>query len=173
EEAARARVRLVAELHGGALLLRERGRAAVREQVDEDIFGAEQEGVEARLLDRGAAPLSARQGDRLDDLDPPGRNARRAHHELRRPRAAAAGSARRTGGEAPGARAARSRSGSARARGAARRVNGASTRRARSAAGRPGAPAPGARRPPGAGPRRGGPPRPARASATTRRQTAS
>ena len=57
EEAARAGVRLVAELHRGALLLRERRGAAVREQVDEDVLGAEQERVVAGRCERGAACL--------------------------------------------------------------------------------------------------------------------
>ena len=73
EVAARARVRLVAELHGRALLLGERRRAAVGEQVDEDVLGAQQEGVVSRLDDRLRATLRRLQDDRLHDLGLPGR----------------------------------------------------------------------------------------------------
>ena len=72
-EAARAGVRLVAELHRGALLLRHRRRAAVGQQVDVDVVGAKQERVEAGRDDRLAPGCGVRQTDRLDDLDLVGR----------------------------------------------------------------------------------------------------
>ncbi len=75
-EAARARVRLVAELHRGALLLRERGRAAVGEEVDEDVVRAEQERVVAGGFERTPALRLRPERDRLDDLDLPGRRER-------------------------------------------------------------------------------------------------
>ena len=73
EEAPRARVRLVAELHRGALLLGERGRAAVGQEIDVDVLGAQQERVEPRALQCIAARLGMDELDRLDDLDLPGR----------------------------------------------------------------------------------------------------
>ncbi len=72
EVAARAGVGLVAELHRRALLLGHGGGAAVGEQVDEDVVGAEQERVPAGLLDCLPPPHRVRQRDRLDDLDLPG-----------------------------------------------------------------------------------------------------
>jgi hypothetical protein len=54
EEAARARVGLVPELHRGALLLRERGGAAVGEQVDEHVLRAQEKRVVAGLAHRHA-----------------------------------------------------------------------------------------------------------------------
>jgi hypothetical protein len=77
EEAARAGVGLVTELHRRPLLLRERGGAAVGEQVDVDVFGAEEERVVAGAGDCFTATLFARERDRLDDLDPPRRNVHR------------------------------------------------------------------------------------------------
>ena len=71
EEAARPGVRLVAELHRRALLLRQRRRAAVRQEVDEHVVGAEQEGVVAGLLERGPPRRRRFERDRLDDLDLP------------------------------------------------------------------------------------------------------
>ena len=73
EEAPRPRVRLIAQLHGGTLLLRQRGRSAVREEIDEHIVGTKEEGVVARLLQCAPPPVRRRQGDRLDDLDLPRR----------------------------------------------------------------------------------------------------
>ena len=58
EIAARAGVRLVAELHRGALLLRGRGGAAVGQQVDEDVDRVQKERVVAGLGER-FAPRSA------------------------------------------------------------------------------------------------------------------
>ena len=68
-EAARAGVRLVAELHRRALLLRHRRGAAVGQEIDVDVVGAEQERVEAGRDDRPAPGRRVRQTDRLDDLD--------------------------------------------------------------------------------------------------------
>lgn len=71
EEAARARIRLVAELHRGSLLLGKGRGAAVGEEIDEDILGAEQEGVVAGGLER-APPLRLRpERNRLDNFDLP------------------------------------------------------------------------------------------------------
>src|SRR5512133_3606125 len=66
KETARAGVRLIAELHRGPLLLRDGRGAAVRQQVDEDVVGAEQKRVVASLLEC-PPPLDLRlQRDRLD-----------------------------------------------------------------------------------------------------------
>jgi hypothetical protein len=80
EVASRPGVGLVAELHCGTLLLRERRGAAVREQVDEDLVGAQQERVVAGALECPAALRLGEQGDRLDHLDLPRR--RRHVHML-------------------------------------------------------------------------------------------
>ncbi len=79
EEAARSRVGLVAELHRRALLLRERGRAAVREEVDVDVLRAQKERVVPGACERGPARLGLDERDRLDDLDLPGRGPESAH----------------------------------------------------------------------------------------------
>ena len=79
EEAPRAGVRLVAELHRRALLLREGRGAAVRQQVDEDVVGAEQERVVAGRLERAPALRLGPERHRLDDLDLPRGRRRRSH----------------------------------------------------------------------------------------------
>ena len=76
-EAARAGIRLVAELHRRPLLLRHGRCAAVGQQIDVDVVRAEQERVEAGCDDRLATGGGVRQPDRLDDLD----LVRRKHHD--------------------------------------------------------------------------------------------
>jgi hypothetical protein len=71
EEAAGARIGLVTELHRRALLLGKGRGAAIGEEIDEDILGAQQEGVVAGGLER-APPLRLRpERDRLDNFDLP------------------------------------------------------------------------------------------------------
>ena len=61
EEAPRSRVRLVADLHRRALLLRERRRAAIGEEVDVDVLRAQKECVvSARLRARPYVPRPRR-----------------------------------------------------------------------------------------------------------------
>ena len=71
-EVAAARVGFVAEHHARPLDVTHGVGAAVREQVDIDILGAQQEGVVAGLDDELLALLAGRHADGLDHLDLPG-----------------------------------------------------------------------------------------------------
>ncbi len=82
-ERAAARVRLVALHEGAPLRGRHRARAGIRQEVDEDVLGVEEEDVVSGLGD-GFAPLfQGRRLDRLDGLDPEGLDDRAEFHRGR------------------------------------------------------------------------------------------
>ncbi len=70
-EVAAAGVGLVAEHHAGPLAVAHGAGAAVGQQVDVDVVGAQQEGVVARVGQRALAVLAPRHAQRLDHLDLP------------------------------------------------------------------------------------------------------
>ena len=67
-----SRVRLVAQHHAGPLAVAHGGGPGVREQVDVDVLGPDQEHVPAGFLERRLALLPGGDLERLDHLDLPG-----------------------------------------------------------------------------------------------------